>query len=1507
MKVSDLVRFRSDLFFEGAVQLQWADQNVDRANEAAGTFVFHGPRYHGVGKDTGTDEAYRLTDTATLAADLLDRIVGITGERESDNPFSLAIAGYGSGKSHFAVALTQLLRHPHAELSVRIINNLALADSAIAERAKLALSEIEKPAFVVVLDGTGNFNLGNALSRAVYRSLREGLIDDSVLRELSPRFEDASNFVNRNYSVRANEFAKHFGLQSLENIVASLRERDEQTFALVDEIYLVANGAHIPLEGRESAQDLISVFCESYCGVNGPFSRLVIVFDEFGRFLEYVAERPALAGDSALQQIFQGVQDNAGCAHFVGFIQYELKAYLARLGSRDAMHIQKYITRFDVAKKYYLSSNLETIIAHLLDKPGLVKLEAAFGRQLAQSRKLHGLMAVLLPGFKQLPVWSDPVEFERVIVHGCWPLHPLATWFLTRQQDIVQSRSAITFVKNAIGTCVGQDALVDERPMHIPASAIVAGEMLNEMLAAERANGGVTVDNLVATLSKYDAQLSDADRSLLTAVTAAKKMRVATGMRNVYDELLAEFTGLGSHECKTSVARLELELGVLAWSKELQQYEIVTDAATRGQYQKELRKKLTQNHYAVRDIFLGRSKTWTDDLLQDIHPSFGQEADIPTLEWSFTAQLSTDQTIRNTLKIAFADWWQATKPDQPKGQVIYCYVDADTDMVALQSQVERDVASELKRLKCVAAPVWVILLSDRSKRLSNYLSTLYVLYEGFDESEKERYARFIPEERDGARLGLRAVLRDAIKDRISVFAGVQVKPGRLGIEGSAVFAEVYTKAIPFPLDGFSARAGNGPTDAAAIARALFGGDVSASWLAVQLVRLQNRVRSLLGNAWGLLAADCKLKAIADNLKIREVLASLEKAHRDSPQRTLGEDLAMLLRPPYGGNLASASILLGLFVGKSLPPRAMYLDKEPISRGNWLSSAFGTNGRYLDERVLSNTTIIFLSEDATTRWGVFLQQWEAEQTFNGIVSRSNEAVKMRERDPLPDALEINYRFLWDKSVVAEQELQGHRGVMNDCEKRTESALRTRNGSEFLAVCDRYLTRQRTMKTDAHRWTPEEVDELTGNLDQMKAVVQESVPMWLTTQTCNSPQQVADFRTRMERAERTLKALELLPFVQRVVRHTSSMIASVDQRYRYSMALNEAADLIHSSVPVASTCMLDVVNNIEKANRLLTVLGEASATMGDDESINAQMDTLKKKQEVWRQFRASRREHYSSLIETSPASLVEVDDLTSRLELVRLQFAQTADEADIKVRLTTCLVLAQFFSQLDSIGGPAEQLESTLHKVFADSPYFIEQKKESTEYEEDDDDALDVAWINQCSHKYIAARVNAATERSQVWTRNALTELKEMQLNSDQLMSVESLRHYDTLPLFLGASDSSKLVAELTKLRELSEGLREQQRLSAATLWFTSMEKQCVNIVVFSKPMCVDILAQLERYPPALRPIELEKVVGLREIVERRLDEIDLSDLIARVAAMPTSVRKLLLDQLNNLYPHEHTNF
>lgn len=89
MKIGSLVRFNDERFFEGAVQLRWVQDRWPQAQQAASAFVFHGPRYHGAAEAEldGIERGYRLKDTASVVADLLDSIVG--GLRGEDhNPYA---------------------------------------------------------------------------------------------------------------------------------------------------------------------------------------------------------------------------------------------------------------------------------------------------------------------------------------------------------------------------------------------------------------------------------------------------------------------------------------------------------------------------------------------------------------------------------------------------------------------------------------------------------------------------------------------------------------------------------------------------------------------------------------------------------------------------------------------------------------------------------------------------------------------------------------------------------------------------------------------------------------------------------------------------------------------------------------------------------------------------------------------------------------------------------------------------------------------------------------------------------------------------------------------------------------------------------------------------------------------------------------------------------------------------------------------------------------------------
>ena len=72
--------------------------------------------------------------------------------------------------------------------------------------------------------------------------------------------------------------------------------------------------------------------------------------------------------DAALQQLFEAVQDNSDRCLMMCLVQYELKAYISRVSHEKRNTINRYIGRYDAAQKFFLSTNLETLFAHLIEK-----------------------------------------------------------------------------------------------------------------------------------------------------------------------------------------------------------------------------------------------------------------------------------------------------------------------------------------------------------------------------------------------------------------------------------------------------------------------------------------------------------------------------------------------------------------------------------------------------------------------------------------------------------------------------------------------------------------------------------------------------------------------------------------------------------------------------------------------------------------------------------------------------------------------------------------------------------------------------------------------------------------------------------------------------------------------------------------------------------------------------------------------------------------------------------
>ena len=139
-----------------------------------------------------------------------------------------------------------------------------------------------------------------------------------------------------------------------------------------------------------------------------------------------------------------------------------------------------YTHLYDIVRKVRLSSNLETLIANLLEKKNPDELENQIAAIKKVPEHIHKSMKRWFPEINNHALWNDLEQFKNVIVKGCWPLHPLSTWVLYKLSSVgksLQQRSAFSFLADVFNTYKNIDCL--------PGKLILPIELCNEAMVDE--------------------------------------------------------------------------------------------------------------------------------------------------------------------------------------------------------------------------------------------------------------------------------------------------------------------------------------------------------------------------------------------------------------------------------------------------------------------------------------------------------------------------------------------------------------------------------------------------------------------------------------------------------------------------------------------------------------------------------------------------------------------------------------------------------------------------------------------------------------------------------------------------------------------------------------------------------------------------------------------------------------------------------------------------------------
>ena len=1116
-RISDIVRFQDERLFNGAVSLDWCLDDPDRAREAVSAFVFHGPTYHGVTQDDiGDGHGHRLRDTASFTHSIVQSCAGL-----SETPFTLAIAGYGTGKSHLALTLSELLGNPDNGAANAALDSLKIADEPIANDIKKLIQGMGKPCLVLSLNGMRNFDLTAEVSKQVLAQVRKHNADTGPMDNLRPRFSEAASRVKIMASSQelGQELLACTDLDSIDKILSNLELQDEKTYNALYPLF-EQKGLRIPVHGGESLKDIFDVACREYCGTSPdkPFSSILVLFDEFGRYAEFATMKRQIAGSGVLQHLFEGIQSNSDKVSFIGFIQFELNSYVQRIAPEFKNDIIRVTTRYQNADKSYLSTNLETLIAHLIDKK-TSDIDNWFSnnRSCQNSENVMETINKWFPLSLQHHLWCDSEQFHTVIRKGCWPLSPYAVWllyYLSSAGRHLQERSALSLLSNCMKRHQERPAEINGQPNELATTDLWSEELLQEFIASEESGQQGTIAHSYATaFNKHGNRLDPSQNTLLQAIVIAAKLGLTSTDRDEAVLALSCLSGIPLPETQDALETLQDEYNVIEWDKNFQTFDILGDAVPRTQFLAFLRQRVASgfDQQGKADLFSSHIFRWCDTI-SGIDCDFSEANEISTKEWGYQYATSNLVTLPNHIELAAENWRKALAVNDKRGTVIYCYVGPDQDVEEIENDTARLLRYSAKSMGQTCLPIFVVLIVDETADIGRMMAELAVLTDSISEQDKGRFGNLIGSHQEKTHQQLARSIDDAVKKRLYI-TGLResLDARRLGALGTELFSKIYKKPLPFPFDGYSTKGGNAAASCQQLTIELLDGRLDHQSCSSKPAKDRNRALHILNQTW-----DCfnkttgKISIPKNTIAHKLVMAWRKKLDADDQQFKIADELLSACLPPYGANLASIGMLFGVF----LAPRRDNIfiitdDGNQLDVGQWLRKDL-FNGKVIDLNKIANAEIINIGE-VSAEWDRLLEDWEQAEMHHDRFQFYRQALELKARVSTPPTLTYKYIHLEEiakKSIFVLAEVEKKQKEAWDYIDKGEQY---KDASKAIRGASSLAKLLKKMEDEMNDWTNDERSTIENEVGRARQFVIELFPEWLTSQTLrtDNPEKVGKF--------------------------------------------------------------------------------------------------------------------------------------------------------------------------------------------------------------------------------------------------------------------------------------------------------------------------------------------------------------------------------------------------------------
>ena len=1397
-RLGDIIRFRDDKLFQGAVDISWFSRDRNKSQAAAASFVFHGPRYHGV-RQEGYHE-HKLTDTASFAYSILEQACG-----KGSQPFKMAVAGYGTGKSHLSLALAELLHAPESDAGQAVLEGITAADEDLGQECRILLNEQSRPSLVIALNGMREFPLMSEITHRVIEALRADGLDTSPIENVRPRFARAASLIEKLNQKLADEICQEAGHPNLESLVFALREeQNEATYKAVAQ-YLESAGISLDASQNGSLPDLFQILEDNYCGPGKPYKSIVILFDEFGKYMEFAISKPYISGSNALQELFEAVQSCNNFVTFVGFIQFELKAYLLRLNAEFQNEAKRYIDRYENADKFYLSTNIETLIANIIEK---LDKNFILNNKNDLLETTHFYLHHFFPASKNSSTWNNKEIFSRVIYQGCWPLSPFALWFiysLTAGSRFLQGRSALSLLKELFTNFV--DTPVDVLPFNgIPATSLLTTSLQEELLNSERGgNQGAITNAYVSVLNRHRDRLNETSLAILKAIVIAAKLIMRAENRDDAIQGLSWLSGLSSSIVQNQLQYLQFDLNLIEWDEALSCFDILSDAIPKTQFINFLHQRRL-NKYDIQSqtkLFPTSIDKLTDLLSREIETGFGEIHKIKTREWRFVSKKTNINFIGPILNDALASWPQRIRHDEEKGTVIYCYAGQDTALEEIMNFLRKELRTSLQQNQLQSAPIFIVLLHDADNKLGTILAE-YDILQNLSKPEKEKFANLVASHAESLRNHADKIVRDLIIQRNWVTPLQGELPRRLASVGTTLFEAIYTDAFPFSMDGFATAHGNGPNTAYSFARLLFHNNLNFDDIQSMATGDKNRAIKLFKDEWNIFSPSGRIQknpALLQNL--------FRKWDTTSQEGLYVSDIFIdLTKPPFGMNNMSALLLIGVYIASRYDNLHIITSGNPLSVRQWADLLFSGKKKQIASKFFSDARL-FISEGNLEKWSEFLDEWSSCLSYEELCSFPERANVLKKQYPPMRAEDVElYLRLEQRSESASKEISKFSKLEDKAESQLENAERKGRTDLLLFSTANFGKLHAIVEAAPECWPAEYGPKFERRYGQMRQELIARLPEWLESlaPSTDTPDAIATFKSRMEDYRGKLLAINLEEDANKLKTITQKACHNVEVLATYRAKMRDVQAWLDKNSKIFSSLSIE---ELRQEQNLAKDYAKTLATIARNRPLEGLSELREKLSEQQKLLETHSKKLIQRISKALNPSLLSLDDIQEhQKELAQLEkVANGQDARDLSDLKNTLAWILTIWSELRSDSSLDAKMLAKRLKTFQD-----ELNERIDEYEL----GLDAAAL----YSMLATDIEEDRQRrSALWLEGAKGRCSHItELSTEKATSLYNW--LQTAPVYLTEQDRN----EVKKLRDQLQAHLAEQKINWLLQEFGTLPKE-----------------------------------------------------------------------------------